>query len=64
LPAEWRLLYQEGESWKPVETEAKFPVQRDGYCHVDFKEVRTTGLRVETKLQPQFSAGILEWKIR
>ena len=63
LPASWRVLYKDGEQWKPVETSDPYPVAKDQYNEVHFKPVTTTGLRLEVKLQPHWSAGIQEWKV-
>jgi len=62
-PQSWRVLWQEGEHWRPVDTTAEFGTQLDSYNRVEFKPVETTGLRLEVQLQPDFSGGILEWKI-
>jgi hypothetical protein len=55
--------HKEGESWKPVEDASEFPVNADTCNRVHFKPVRTTALRLEVRLQPDFSGGILQWKI-
>jgi hypothetical protein len=39
-------------------------VKPDTYNRVNFKPVRTPALRLEVQLQPDFSGGILEWKVR
>jgi hypothetical protein len=64
LPEAWRLLHKEGEEWKPVETPVPYGVEKDRYNKVAFKPVTTAGLRLEVVLQPEWSAGILEWKVR
>ncbi|HLK69961.1 MAG TPA: glycoside hydrolase family 127 protein [Bryobacteraceae bacterium] len=61
VPASWRLLYKDGEEWKPVETTATYGVEKDKFNTVSFKAVTTTALRVELTAQPQFSAGIQKW---
>jgi hypothetical protein len=63
VPQSWRLLYQDGERWLPVENASGFEVKTDAFNRVSFKPVRTTGLRIEVQLQPDFSGGILEWKV-
>ncbi|HTL18705.1 MAG TPA: beta-L-arabinofuranosidase domain-containing protein, partial [Patescibacteria group bacterium] len=63
VPQSWKLLYQQGEQWKPVEPSSDFGTKLDGYNKVEFKPVQTTGLRLEVQLQPGFSGGILEWKL-
>jgi hypothetical protein len=62
-PQSWKLLYQDGEHWKPVENASEFGTAVDTYNRVRFKPVNTTGLRLEVQLKPDFSGGILEWKI-
>jgi hypothetical protein len=63
LPVNWRLLYKEGSSWKPVETSDPFGTAPDRYNHVAIRPVTTNALRLEVKLQPDRSAGISEWKV-
>jgi hypothetical protein len=62
VPKSWRLLYKDGQSWKPVETAETFGIEKDRYNKVTFKTVTTDGLRLEVTLQPEWSAGIQEWK--
>jgi hypothetical protein len=64
VPASWKVLYKEGENWKPVEAASACAVKPDTYNRVNFKPVRTPALRLEVQLQPDFSGGILEWKVR
>jgi hypothetical protein len=63
LPVNWRLLYKEGSTWKPVETSDPFGTAPDRYNHVAIRPVTTNALRLEVKLQPDRSAGISEWKV-
>jgi hypothetical protein len=64
VPKNWRLLYKEGQTWKPVETSDTFGVEKDRYNKVTFKPITTDGLRIEVTLQPEWSAGIQEWKVQ
>jgi DUF1680 family protein len=64
LPASWRVLYREGEQWKPVENLTPYAIAKDTYCRVEFKPVTTAGLRLEIQLPKDFSSGVLEWKVR
>ena len=64
VPHSWRLLYKEGELWRPVQTSAPYTVKTDTYNRVSFKPVKTTAMRLEVTLQPEFSAGIAEWQLR
>jgi DUF1680 family protein len=64
VPASWRLLYKAGDEWKPVETADAYGVAKDRYNRVAFAPVTTTGLRLEVQAQPEFSAGVQEWKVK
>ena len=64
VPESWRLLYRDGEQWKPVETRDRLGVEKDRYNLVRFAPLTAAGLRIELQLQPQFSGGVLEWKVR
>jgi len=37
--------------------------ERDRFKRLSFTPVRTTGLRLEVRLQQAFSAGVLEWRL-
>jgi DUF1680 family protein len=63
IPASWKILYKDGEEWKPVETTEAYGVAKDQFNKVSFKPVTTTGLRLEVQLQPRWSTGIQEWKV-
>jgi hypothetical protein len=62
-PAEWRVLYLDGDQWKPVAAKGAYEVAKDRYCRIEFEPVTTSGLRLEAKLQDGLSAGVLEWKV-
>jgi len=64
LPASWRLLYKDGEAWKPVESPGPYGVEKDRYNKVAFKTVMTGGVRLEVVLPPEWSSGIQEWKVQ
>jgi len=64
LPAACRVLYQTGgEPWTPVTESRTGPIARDGFTRIQFAPVETTALRLEVDLQPNRSAGILEWRV-
>jgi len=63
VPASWRLLYKEGEAWKPVEDASGYGVKADRLNRTTFRPVQTRALRIEVQLQPGFSGGVLQWKI-
>ncbi len=64
VPASWRLLYRDGEVWKPVEAESAYGTALDQFNQVKFKRVKTPALRLEVQLQPGQSAGIEEWTVQ
>jgi len=64
VPQSWRLLYKDGTEWKPVAAKSPYPVDKDRYNAVTFTPVSTTGLRLEVTMQPQWSAGVQEWKVK
>ena len=64
VPASWRVLYRSGAEWRPVQTEDQPGVGKDRFERVRFAPVRTTALRLEVRLQPEWSGGILEWRVR
>jgi len=63
LPKSWRLLYKDGDAWKPVENNGPYVVEKDKFCTLSFKPVKTSALRLEVQLIPEFSAGMYEWKV-
>jgi len=63
LPKSWRLFYKEGDAWKPVGNATPFDVVKDRYCTVTFTPVKTSALRIEVQLIPDYSAGMYEWKV-
>jgi hypothetical protein len=64
VPASWSVLYRDGGEWKPVEAAGPYEVEKDRYNQVVFKPVATSALRLEVTLQPQWSAGVQEWKLK
>jgi hypothetical protein len=63
VPQSWKLLYKDGEAWKEVPNASAYGLDKDKFNKVTFDAVSTTALRLEAQLQPEFSAGILEWQI-
>lgn len=63
LPAAWQVLYREGRDWKPVPVAGEYPIALDRWCEVEFPPVKTTALRLLVRLQPEWAAGVHEWKV-
>jgi uncharacterized protein len=64
VPASWRVLYKDGDQWIPVSASGSYGVAKDAYNTVRFTPVTTSGLRLEVTMQPEWSAGVQEWKAR
>ena len=62
IPKSWRLMYKDGDQWKQVSNAGDYGVEKDKFNKVSFDPVRTQSLRIDVQLQPEFSAGILEWQ--
>jgi hypothetical protein len=64
VPESWTLYYQDANgNWVEVEDHSPLTVKKDCYNSVDFKPVRTKGLKILAKLQQGQSGGVLEWKV-
>jgi len=61
IPESWRILYKKGDRWIPVKTRGAYPVIKDKINTIMFKAVNTDALRLEVRLQKEFSSGIYEW---
>ncbi len=65
VPESWTLYYKTADGqWKEVEDHSPFTVRKDCYNSVDFKPVKTRGLKILAKLQKGQSGGVLEWKVK
>lgn len=64
VPLSWRLLYRDGEEWKPVYTTGTYGVETDRFNTVVFETVRTGALRLEIQCRQGFAGGIYEWKVK
>lgn len=62
-PAAWRLVYRDGDAWLPVVASDPYGLELDRFNRVRFEPVTTRALRLEVALQPEWSAGIQEWKL-
>lgn len=63
LPDSWRLLYQQGQEWKEVQTEAPLGKEANAFTTVEFSPVRTAALRIEVRLSRDATTGLAEWRI-
>jgi hypothetical protein len=63
IPNSWRLLYKKDGRWAQVAGADNYRVKKHKFNTVKFEPVQTTALRLEADLQPDYSAGILEWRV-
>jgi len=64
IPASWRLLYLVEGQWKEVPAPVAGAVSRDKWNPMSFSPIKTSALRIEAQLQPDFSCGILGWRVK
>ncbi len=62
-PADWKLLYRDGDEWKPVQAKGSYETALDKYNRVRFDPLETSSIRLVLQLQPNYSAGIEEWRV-
>ena len=64
VPESWSLYYLTADGqWREVEDHTAYGVSTDCYNSVDFRPVRTKGLKILAKLREGQSGGVLEWKV-
>jgi hypothetical protein len=63
IPQAWRLLYRDGDAWKPVAAREVYTTGKDRWSRVSFHPVTTSALRLEVTLPAALSAGVHEWKV-
>jgi hypothetical protein len=63
VPKAWRILYREGQEWKPVVHATEDGRSKDKLNRVGFDPVKTDALRLEITMEDEFSAGMYEWEI-
>ena len=63
VPQSWRLTYYDGSTWQPVPNVSGYGTEKNTFNAVTFDAVTATAIRIEAQLQPEFSGGILEWRL-
>lgn len=63
VPAEWEIFYKKGDGWVKVENASGYPTEQDCFNNVSFEPVETQAIKVKVQNQPDYSGGILEWRI-
>lgn len=64
VPASWSVMYKDGDDWKPVTGASAAGVAKDSYNAMTFDAVTTSALKLVVQLQPDYSGGIMEWKVK
>jgi DUF1680 family protein len=65
VPAEWRLLWQDGTEWKLVKltADSRYGTALDQFNRITFEPVLTRELKLEVRLRGDYSGGVLKWTI-
>jgi hypothetical protein len=63
VPESWAVEWRDGDRWRPVTGADTCGVELDRFNAVRFNPVMTRAVRLKVKLQPDFSGGILEWRV-
>jgi hypothetical protein len=64
VPKAWRIEYLDGQQWKPAQASGAYGIERDKFNRVAIAPVTAQQIRLVVELQPQFSGGILEWRVK
>jgi len=64
VPQSWEVQWLAGDQWKPVTGAGQCGCEADQFNAVEFDPVTTSGIRLKVKLQPEFSGGVLEWRLK
>ncbi len=64
IPASWRVLYKDGDSWVPVKNTTPYELAKDKYDNVKFEPVKTKALRMEIRLPKDHATGVHEWVVK
>ncbi len=63
LPAEWEILYLNGNIWEPVKPYNKYKITKDAIDSLVFEPVITTSVKIKVLLPASYSSGLYEWTI-
>ncbi len=64
VPKSWRVMGKVGDQWLPIPTTSEPGTLKDRFNSVTVGPIKVTGLRLMVQLQDNYSAGILEWRVK
>ena len=53
-----------GNEWKEVQNLSDYTITKDACDEVKFEAVSTQAIKLEVKLQKEYSSGVHEWEIK
>lgn len=62
-PRSWRILYQAGNEWRPVQATTPYGNETSKFNAVKFTPVNTPAMRVEFEIAPNAAVGVTEWRV-
>lgn len=63
IPETWKITYLKNGEWKEISKHGEYPVLKDEFTSIEISSIKTKSMKLEIKLQENFSGGILEWKL-
>lgn len=63
LPESWKILYKLHNKWVEVSKTNEYPNEKNKLNTIRFNKITTQHVRLEVRLQKEWSAGIYEWSV-
>jgi DUF1680 family protein len=63
VPAEWEILYLNGNVWEPVSARSGYRISKNEWNTISFRPIVTQSVKIKVRLKKDFSAGIYEWVV-
>jgi hypothetical protein len=61
VPKSWKVLYRNAKGeFKPVNNTGPYGTEKDKFNKVEFKPIKTNGIKIEIMLQDRWAAGVQE----
>ncbi len=64
VPESWQILYSSEGEWIPVDNLSPYEIKKDEMNEVRFEAVETDALKLEVRLQENYSSGLYEWAVK